>query len=323
MRSQSKLLLAALCLLCSHALYAQDKEAPPITWQKDLESALKESYLTGRPLFLHFCPEGRIAMNEDMSTFQDERVKTAAQHFIWVRLDPEKFRDLGDKYGVKEIPSLVVVNHEKKKLNKKNMEGHAFPEDVFALMNDVLKKVKISKPREIEKLRRNFKSAQKLLEKKDLKKAVVLLKKVARFKREIGFVVEAKKALAAIEQNASQQIEQARKLIAEGKKDEGDKMLRKIESDLRGLDVAAQARKVRMELYRSKDDMKKLLKQEQEKQALKLFKLGQMYEDNKMLEKALAQYEKILKEYPDTETAGPASDKVREVKEALGKKKDD
>ena len=304
-------------------LPAQDDEAPPISWQKDLDSALKESYLTGRPLFLHFCPAGRIALNEDMSTFQDERVKEAAQHFVWVRLDPEKFRNLGDKYGVKEIPSLVIVDHEKKKLNKKNMEGHAFPEDVFALMNEVLKKVKIAKLREIEKLRRDFESAQKHLDKKDLKKAIVLLKKVARFKREIGFVTEAKKALAAIEQSAREQIEHAKKLIAEGKKKDGDEILRKIESDLRGLDAAVQARKVRMEFYRSKDDMKKLLKEEHEKQAQKLFKLGQMYEDNKKLEKALAQYEKIIKDFPDTETAGPASDRVREIRESLGKKKDE
>ena len=109
-------------LFCCISVAAQEEEAPPIVWQKDIEAALKESYLTGRPLFLHFCPEGRIALNEDMSTFQENSVKSDAVHFVWVRLDPEKYRDLGDKYGVKEIPALVVVDHNKKKLNKKNFE---------------------------------------------------------------------------------------------------------------------------------------------------------------------------------------------------------
>ena len=78
--------------------------------------------------------------------------------------------------------------------------------------------------KDIKKLRSSFKSAEKLLEQKKLKKAVALLRKVARFKREIGFVTEARKALASIEENARRQIEEAKKLFAEGKKDEGDKI---------------------------------------------------------------------------------------------------
>lgn len=321
MRIILSIAVLTMLLLCCSQLPAQE-EPPPVVWQKDLDSALKESYLTGRPLFLHFCPEGRIALNEDMSTFQDERVLAAAMHFVWVRLDPEKSRELGDAYGVKEIPSLVVVDHEKKKLNKKNREGHAFPEDVFALMKEVQKKVKAVKPNDIDRLREDFESAQNSMEKNDLKKAVGLLRKIARFKQEIGFVVEAKKALGAIEENARRQIEEAKSLVAQGKKEEGDKLLRKIESELRGLDVSSEARKVRLELYRSKKDMDKLLKQEKEKQAQKLFKLGQMYEDNGKPETALEQYEKIVSDYPNTETAGPASDKVKQLREALGKKED-
>jgi outer membrane protein assembly factor BamD (BamD/ComL family) len=190
-------------------------------------------------------------------------------------------------------------------------------------MKDVLKKVKLVRPKDLERLRKDFESAQKLLEKQDVRKAITLLKKVARFKREIGFVIEAKKALQVIEENGRQRIEEARKLVAEGKKDEGDKILREIEKELRGLDVAEEARKIRLDLYRSKEGMDELLKKEKEKQAQKLFKLGQMYEENKKSEKALAQYEKILEEYPDTETAGPASDKVKELREALGKEKDE
>jgi tetratricopeptide (TPR) repeat protein len=320
MKCAVKILTIILAILCLCRVSAQEKEAPPIVWQKDIDSALKESYLTGRPLFLHFCPEGRIALNEDMSTFQENSVKSDAQHFIWVRLDPEKYRELGDKYGVKEIPALVVIDHKKNKLNKKNVEGHAFADDVAKLMKEAIKKVKIAKPKDVDKLRKNFESARKLLEKKELKKAVGLLKKVARFKKEIGFVVEAKKALKAIEVNATQEIEKAKKLVAEGKKDEGDKILRRIESELRGLDVASEARKVRLDFYKSKDDMKKLLEKEQEKEAQKLFKLGQMYEDNKKLEKALEQYRKIVTDYADTDTAGPAADRVKQLNEELNKK---
>ena len=315
-----KILVAAACVLYCFTTIAQEEEAPPIVWQKDIETALKESYLTGRPLFLHFCPEGRIALNEDMSTFQDNAVKSDAVHFVWVRLDPEKYRELGDKYGVKEIPALVVVDHEKNKLNKKNVEGHAFADDVARLMKEAIKKVKLVKPKDIDKLRKDYESAQEHLKKDELKKAVGLLRKVARFKREIGFVIEAKKALKTIEDNAKQEIEKAKKLVAEGKKEEGDKILRRIETELRGLDVASEARKVRLNLYKSKEDMKKLLEKEREKQAQKLFKLGQLYEANKKPEKALEQYQKIVKEYSDTKTAGPAADKVKQLSEELNKK---
>jgi tetratricopeptide (TPR) repeat protein len=295
--------LAALCILGPCVLLAQEEEAPPIVWQENMDAALKESYLTGRPLFIHFCPEGRIAMNEDMSTFQDNRIKEAAQHFVWVRLDPEKCK--------------------KEKLNARNVEGHAFPEDVFALIKQVLKKVKIAKPKDIEELRRDFDSAQENLQKDNRKKAVSLLSKVARFKQDIGFVLEARKALAAIEEEARQKIEEAKGLVAEGKSDDADKMLRDIENDLRGLDVAAEARKTRMELYRSKDEMKEQLEEEREQQAQKIFNLGQMYEDNKLPEKALAEYEKILEKYPDTKTAGPAADRAKALREQLGKKEEE
>jgi hypothetical protein len=313
-----KVAAAVVAVLLTCVVHAQDEEAPPIVWQENLEAALQESYLTGRPLFLHFCPEGRIALNEDMSTFQDNRVKEVALHFVWVRLDPEEFKDLADGYGVAEIPSLVVVDCKKKKLNTKNVEGHAFPEDVFALIKQVLKKVKLAKPKDIEELRKNFESAQGYLEKDNLKKAVSLLARIVRFKQEIGFVLEARKALATIEEEARQKIEEAKKLVAEGKGEDADKMLREIETDLRGLDVASEARKTRMEMYRSKDEMKEQLEEEQEKQAQKIFNLAQMYEDNKLPEKALEQYEKILEEFPDTETAGPAADRARALRKSLG-----
>jgi tetratricopeptide (TPR) repeat protein len=318
-------LLAALAALCSHPLCAQEKEpeAPPIAWQKDLESALKESYLTGRPLLLHFCPEGRIALNEDMSTYQDNRVRTWAVHFVWLRLDPKEFQKLADEYGVKEVPSLVAVSHEKKKLNSKNVEGHAFPEDVEALLKDVLKKSgKIPKPKDIEKLRKDFDEAQEQLKKKEMKKAVQLLRKISRSKLEIGFVIEAGKALKAIESDAKQKIEQAKKLFAEGKKDEGDGILKEIEASLRGLDVAAEARKVRLELYKSENGAQDLLKEEQEKRAQQTLKLAKMYEENKKPENALEEYEKILKEYPGTEAAAEAADRATELRRVLGKEED-
>ena len=314
--------LAVFAAVCIHPLSAQKKEEepPPISWQKDLESAVKESYLSGRPILLHFCPEGRIALNEDMSTFEDNRVKTWAVHFVWVRLDPKEFKKLGDEYGVKEIPSLVAVSHEKKKLNSKNVEGHAFPEDVYVLMKGVLKKFgKVPTSKDIEKLRKDFQDAQEHIQKKSMKKAVQLLRKLSRSKLEIGFVLEARKALKAIEDEAKQRIEQAKQLFAEGKKEEGDQILKDIESSLRGLDVAKEARKVRLDLYKSSDETKDLLKEEQEKHAEKLLQLAQMYEENKKLESALEEYEKILKEYPKTEAAGKAADKAKELRRALGK----
>jgi len=315
-----KLIILSAITCLAIAASAQDEEHPPIKWEEDIASALKESYLTGKPVILHFCPEGRIALNEDMSTLQDNRVKAIAMHFAWVRLDPEKYRELGDKYGVKEIPSIVIVNHEKEKLHKKKCEGHAFPEDIFALVAEIKGKVKFVDPKDIEKLRKASKDAGKYLEKGKISKAVGLLRKIERFKREIGFVLEARKALAAMEEKARQDIEQAKKLVTEGKQTEGDKLLKKIESDMRGLDVAAEAKKVRLELYRSKKGMGDLKEKQQEEEARKLLRTAQMYEDNKMPEKALTKYEEILEKYPRTESAGPASDKVRELRQSLGKK---
>jgi outer membrane protein assembly factor BamD (BamD/ComL family) len=79
---------------------------------------------------------------------------------------------------------------------------------------------------------------------------------------------------------------------------------------------------VRLELYKSTDEAKDLLKKEQEKRAQKILQLARMYEDNKKLENALKEYEKILKDYPKTEAAGPAADKARELRKALGKEED-
>lgn len=322
MKRISGILTAAICLLWWCTLLAQKGEAPPVVWQKDLDSAIRESYLSGRPLVLHFCPPGRISLNEDMSTFLEEGIKVASTRFVWVRLDPQQFRELGDKYDVEEIPSLVVVDHARKKLNTTNVEGHAFAEDIFKLMKQVLAGVKVPKPEDIEKLKTAFKSAQKFMEKKKLRKAVTLLRKVARFKLKIGYVKEAGKALAAIEENARNDIEKAKKLVCEGKTKEADKILRRIEKDLRGLDAAREARKTRLELYGSRKELKELQKKEREKQAQRLLRLARMYEDNGKLEKALEQHEKILEKYPGTEAAAEAADKVKELKAGTGTQKD-
>lgn len=319
-------ILIAVCLLAGlpgPGLAGGRKEAPPVAWQKDLESAIRESYLTARPIVLHFCPPGRIALNEDMSTFLEERVKVASVDFVWVRLDPGKFRKLGDRYGVKEIPSLVVVDHTRKKLNTKNVEGHAFAEDILRLMKQVLAKVKVPRAKDVEKLRSIFESAQKSMKGKNLKKAVALLRKIARSRLKIGYVKEAKKALHAIEENARKEIEKAGKLAAEGKNKEADKILRKIEQELRGLEAAAAAREARLKLYSTKEGLKKLRKQENEKQARKLLRLARMYEENEKRQKALEQYEKILEKYPDTEVARKAADRAEELKGHPPTKKDE
>ena len=312
-------LLLAVLLACI-PLTAQEGEAPPIKWHKDLDSALRESYLSGRPVVLHFCPPGRIALNEDMSTFQDNRVKKAALHFVWLRLDPDKSKELLEKYDVVKIPSLVVVDCKERKLNKKNVEEHAFPEDVLCLMREVLSKTKVPSPEEIERIAEDFKKARALVASESFRKAIPLLKKIAKFEPEIGYVKESRKALELMEREALKQIEEAKRLMEKGRKKEADALLRRIEKEKRGLDAAKEARKTRLELYRTRGDMDELRAKDREEQAEKAMRLVELYEANGAYEKAIEKCREIIEKYPDTETAKAAAGKIKELKDEAKKK---
>lgn len=85
-------------------------------WTKDYETALSESQRLKRPLLLHFHADWCVPcrrMDRDVLN-SPELVAQLKQSFVGVKVDADKHPELLKKYGVRSLPSDVVVSPDGK-----------------------------------------------------------------------------------------------------------------------------------------------------------------------------------------------------------------
>jgi len=98
---------------------AQDsktKSAPQeIRWHTSLESALKESKRTGKPVFADFyatwCPPCQML---EKQTYPDAKVIAESQKWVMLKIDTDKQTDLAVQYSISSLPTLAVLRSDGK-----------------------------------------------------------------------------------------------------------------------------------------------------------------------------------------------------------------
>lgn len=95
--------------------YRTASNPPPpssIEWRTDLDAALEEARRTQKLVFVDFsadwCPPC-IAMKHDV--WPDPAVEQAMQSYVPVLLDVDRDATVSQRYGVRGIPTILVLEH--------------------------------------------------------------------------------------------------------------------------------------------------------------------------------------------------------------------
>jgi tetratricopeptide (TPR) repeat protein len=274
-----------------------------ITWLYSLDEGkiVAAKYL--RPIVLHFCPDGtRVAFNEDASTFDTRQIKALAPSVVFVRIQPDVEPGLEKKYGVKEIPSLILIDEKGKRLNK-NIEGHCAWEDLEKAIKAAHRKKKPLKKKSVQKLDRAWALYERAIKKKEYRKAVKALSTVKTVSRETWFHEQADKALEAIDKTAQERYAAAEEL-SKTDSEKAVKQLSGIEKNFVGRPAAKKAKELRQKLLKEKKI--KAGEKEPKVTARSLFKEALDLRDAGETEKAKAKLRELIKKFPKDPFAGEA-----------------
>ena len=89
-----------------------------IRWHTSLESALKESKRTGKPIFADFyatwCPPCKMLEEQ---TYPNAQVIAESHKWVMLKIDTDKQTDLAVKYGIASLPTLAVLRSDGKPVN--------------------------------------------------------------------------------------------------------------------------------------------------------------------------------------------------------------
>ncbi|MCV6604788.1 MAG: thioredoxin family protein [Porticoccaceae bacterium] len=110
-----KTLAASLLLLTTATAWAGGDD---IAWHTDLDSALKAAKAADKPLFLDFYAEWCGPCKAmDKNVYPDLAVRKQMEHFVAVRIDVDKHKDIAKKYrgnarayGGNGIPAMIVID---------------------------------------------------------------------------------------------------------------------------------------------------------------------------------------------------------------------
>jgi len=139
------IILIALLLNCSTREESNSKkQKQQINWLHDIKKAKKIAKTQNKPLMIDFyadwCPPC-IRMKD--STFTDPRIIEKADHFIPLKIDVDKQRDIADKYksnaskyGGIGIPNILFISPDSIELA--HPIGYKNPETFFMIMDSVL-----------------------------------------------------------------------------------------------------------------------------------------------------------------------------------------
>ena len=93
--------------------------AGEIAWHTALEPALAKAKEAGKPVMIDFfatwCPPCKML---DAQTYTDAGVIAETKDWVMVRIDVDQNQALAQQYGIRSIPTLVVLNAEGKETGR-------------------------------------------------------------------------------------------------------------------------------------------------------------------------------------------------------------
>ena len=146
----SLLILASAVVTCRQA--PKSAQQSGIAWNLELDAAFKQAAKLNKPLMVEFMAEwcSSCRMMED-STFIDPAVIEKAGHFIPVRIDVDKQKDVAERYGSSArkyggigIPNILFMTGGGVKL--KHRVGTMDASALVAVIDSVLAEVAVPRP---------------------------------------------------------------------------------------------------------------------------------------------------------------------------------
>ncbi len=136
--------LASVIVLISNS----PLRAQAVSWRNDFAAARREAQSTGRPMFLDFGTHACIYCQKlDAITFRSPLVaKLLNDYFIPVRVEAERERDLTNSMGVRNFPTLVILDGSGKILGRR--EGFCEPDPMAAFLEQGRRVIASAAPRQ-------------------------------------------------------------------------------------------------------------------------------------------------------------------------------
>ena len=115
-----RILKAAVAVVFALALSMQGARADEgIAWGEDLDKALSEAKKAGKPVLIDFGAEWCFwcrKMTEE--TFPDPGVRGLAGRYVCVRVNTDQRADLAERYAVKGLPTLLILDPQGKEVRR-------------------------------------------------------------------------------------------------------------------------------------------------------------------------------------------------------------
>jgi len=130
----------AVWLLDFHDLWAQDSRVPAtppqITWIEDPKLAVVEAQRQRRPMLLYVTADycGYCRKMERDSWSNAGVANRVNQHFVSLKLDAEKYGQLGARLGVRGYPATIVLDAEGQHVQ--TIEGFVGPQKLLKALEN-------------------------------------------------------------------------------------------------------------------------------------------------------------------------------------------
>jgi TolA-binding protein len=227
------LLVAALLFSWPGLVGAQE-----VQWRYDYNAARKEAEKKGLPLVIDFgLPAGQCywCKRLDEDTFRDPAVaKMMNEKFVPLRIDGNQEPQLAKMCNVSKYPTVLLAGPDGKILG--TLEGF---KEAGPFYGDLQRAVAaVSNP---EWMVRDYQIATKAITNQDYARAVALLKAILDDGKTRPIQVNANTLLQKVEQQAADELAQAKQMIDKGKTNEATAMLAKLVKDYNGTHAAQQA----------------------------------------------------------------------------------
>jgi thiol:disulfide interchange protein len=145
----ASLALAALLLAGWRSDAMPKEETPaktygPIAWTASLTRARKMAQQQNKPILIDLYADWCGPCKEMLrTTYKDKQVVTRAKQFVPVLINVDKQPEVGEKYGVTALPTVVFLNARGEVLRKEI--GFHNTDEFLKLTDEVLKQTSASK----------------------------------------------------------------------------------------------------------------------------------------------------------------------------------
>ncbi len=235
-------------VLAAAAAPAADPLHGDLPFLPSLESARAEAAWRGKPLLVFYClRDDAISLSVADSTFRDAAVAVRASAFVPVLVDAEADERFGLEHSVKTVPTILLLDREGREAGRS--PGNAGPADVLRVLDEALRRTGPRRPtkeaRAVEKAAADLEQALAKGEWRSVLRAVVAIERIAHPGPEADAAAKARSAAA---DESARRLAEAKKLLKDGRRDEGRAALRRIVKDFPGLDAAVEAKNLVKEM---------------------------------------------------------------------------